>query len=983
MPLDTDRLLIAFLGENGAGKSTFAMALIYALMPDRRVLNVRPISDIKDPSMERQDSLFGRIDPETGYAYVAFDISARDKRRLIAGVHFETRQNRVDLTPFSIEGLAEGFDLFEVFNVPDGDEVYTPDLAEMKRHLARKGFDCHTYDRVGDYGKLLHDAGISPTPMYANDDRELYARLLETSFLGGISPEVAKNLKHYILPEARHIPDTVRRLHECTEDVLRTQRALSDAKRQIRLIQAAYVTGRSLVANALSYVRSRFSNHWRDLEALRQSALAARAKKTFALASNEQQQKELAAAIDGERSAKELSKGKIKALEGALASQRAARLEAEASSKEATESYSLALIGKEKWGIAAKKRRYETYDDLETSLKVALKALAATQARIGEDIRRLKEDLACLQRPDGSSRSIELAGRLQAQTLGQALAHVSDGDALAFEAALHGLTDGVVGVPLSALAAVEPCESLPDCFWMGSQIPEVGGMEKHGAWYALPSLGGFTVVSEAYKASFGYEARQQRAAALEEQIAGLEKALETEYAPQETELMGRQTVLLENSTAIKYYLTHRDSLATLAAEANSAKILLDECDAAIKETEDSINDEHEDLASKLSRYAGQRETLRVSMARADAAIVSADEALITLAARKKGLFTALRAITRELRSCRSFLAIYPFFATIPVDPHLSDPATYVGRQGRSYAELTRALDDESPERIQPILALEIDQHSPTECLTIWPVLMAVLHDHVPSTLLETEGEELLHQMEARRDRLLAELGRKQAEVKVQAKNISASINNQINWQKRQVNVLSEMGRDLRFGKVEGIRISLTPKERMIDVLQKVADDDGLFKQDAGSMEEVLSNYFKEALGVRLSGTEILDYRSFIDLSIEAKRKSQKDWFPAFSLSGGEAIGAGVAIVLMLFKALAARGDHRADQLTPIFVMDEINRIDPRGQKMVVEFCERNAVQLFVTGPEMVPAQQTKMYMMARSFVPEECVIPRELRGFAG
>jgi hypothetical protein len=982
MPLDTDRLLIAFLGENGAGKSTFAMGLIYALMPDRRILNVRPISDIKDPSMERQDSLFGRIDPETGYAYVAFDISARDKRRLIAGVHFETRQNRVNLTPFSIEGLAEDFDLFDVFNVPDGDEVYTPDLAELKRHLARKGFDCHTYDRVGDYGKLLHDAGILPTPMYTNDDRELYARLLETSFLGGISPEVAKNLKHYILPEARHIPDTVRRLHECTEDVLRTQRALSDAKRQIRLIQAAYVTGRMLVTNTLSYVRGRFSNYWHDLEALRQNAMANRTIRTSALASNEQQQNELEAAIDGEKLAKELSKEKIKALEGTLTSQRAARLNTETGYKEATEHYSLASTGKEKWEITAKKRCYETYDDLETSLKIELKALAATQARIGEDLRRLKEDLACLQRPDGSSRSMELAGRLQAQTLGQALAHVSDRDALAYEAALHGLTDGVVGVPLSALAAVEPCESLPDCFWIGSQIPDVGGMEKRGAWYSLPSLGGFTILSEAYKASFGYEARQQRIAALEEKIGALENTLDTEHAPLEIELMRRQTLLLEHSKSIKYYLNHRDSLATLAAAANSAKVLLEERDAAIKETENSINDEHEDLASKLSRFSGQRETLRVSMARADAAIASASEAMNNLANRKKDLLTALRAITRELRSCRSFLATYPFFATIPADPHLSDPATYVGRQGKFYAELTRALDAESPERIQPILALEIDQHSPAECLTIWPVLMAVLHDHVPSTLLETEGEDLLNQMEERRDRLLAELGRKQAEVKAQAKNISASINTQINWQRRQVNVLSEMGRDLRFGKVEGIRISLTPKERMISVLQRVADDDGLFRQDADSMEEVLSNYFKEALGVRLSGNDILDYRSFIDLSIEAKRKGQKDWFPAFSLSGGEAIGAGVAIVLMLFKALAARGDHRADQLTPIFIMDEINRIDPRGQKMIVEFCERNAVQLFVTGPEMVPAQQTKMYMMARSFVPEECVIPRELRGFA-
>jgi len=37
------------IGPSGAGKSTLTMCLAYAQLPDRRVLDIRPISDLQDP----------------------------------------------------------------------------------------------------------------------------------------------------------------------------------------------------------------------------------------------------------------------------------------------------------------------------------------------------------------------------------------------------------------------------------------------------------------------------------------------------------------------------------------------------------------------------------------------------------------------------------------------------------------------------------------------------------------------------------------------------------------------------------------------------------------------------------------------------------------------------------------------------------------------------------------------------------------------
>lgn len=983
LALETDKPLNAFLGENGAGKSTLAMALIYALLPDRKVLNVRPISDIKDASVERQDSLMGRIDPEQGYAYVAMDIITRTDERLVAGIYLSINNQRLQITPFSIPKLPKEYDVYEIFNAPDGEKNYTPDLTEIKRNLAQRGYDCYGHENIGDYGKLLHDAGILPTPMYTKDDRDLFARLLETSFLGGISPEIAKNLKHYLLQEAKHIPETVRRMHECTEDVLKTQRALNEAKRQIQLVQAAFVTGRSLISNAIAYIHTQFAMQWRALEANRKDAMQTKSNMTNARKSIADQTAELEQARETEKALKGVSQTKLNGWEADWKARNEQKTIAENHLKDAKFKCDQAEEGKKAWEIASKQHPLLSFDKLETALEVELAAVQAERAERNEDVRRLRQTLDRLQRTEDDSKVAALAALFKAKTLEDQLSDVNDADARDFEASLHGMTDGIVGIAPSDLVNVVPDDELPSCFWIGEKVPEKATMTIIGRWHMTPSQGGYTVLSDTYKATFGHEARKRRIAEINIEIEAIEARSKKYLDPKEDNVKLRQRALLVHAKAIELYLAERDSLDRLLQDAKDRQDEVDNHKKEIKRIERLMREEREDLATKMERISERRVQLGTSMAHAESVITTSIKALEKLSTERAALVTSLKMRVDDMRECASFQDAYRFFNQSSRQIDLGDPATYVATQSKIFTLLAKALEGESAERMQPIATLEINHHSPAQCLNIWPVLMNILQDHVPSSMLDLDGEHLLSQMEARRDNLFRELVKKQNDVKVQARSIATSINTQITFQKRQINALSEMGRDLRFGKVEGIRITLIPKVRMIELLQKVSDDAGLFSDDSRSMDEVLAEYFKEALGERLQGSEVLDYRTFIDLKLEAKRLGHKDWVPAFSLSGGEAIGAGIAIVLMLFRALANRGDHRSDQLTPVFVMDEINRIDPRGQRMVVDLCELNGIQLFVTGPEMVPAINTRMYMLARSMDPVERVIPRELRGFAG
>lgn len=620
--VETDKPLNAFLGENGAGKSTLAIALIYALLPDRKILNVRPISDIKDASVERQDSLMGRIDPELGFAYVALDIVTRAGKRLIAGIYLAINNQRLHITPFSIPGLPLDLDLSVFFNCTDEEKVYTPELGEFKRNVARAGHDCKAYDTVGDYCKLLHDAGILPTPMYAKEDRELFARLLETSFLGGISPEIAKNLKHYLLPEAKHIPETVRRMHECTEDVLRTQRALNDAKQQIRLVQAAFVTGRALICNAIAFIDSQFGVHWASLSQARAAAMGAKERMARAQNTKAHQTAEMDQIKATDRALRAASQAKVDQSEAEREARQEKKSAAQAKLAEMEQHCLEVDEGKQAWAIAAEGCSDSDFDTMEAQLDAELEALHAVRAKYNEDIRRHRLSLAALTRTEGDGKVAELATTLGASTLENALADIGESKARDYEAALHGMVSGVVGASLRELERLQPGDDLPDHFWMGERAPESAAMVAIGRWNVTPSLGGHTVLSDTYKTSFGHEARARRVTEIEFEIAAIETRASKECDTAAAVAHGRQRHLAANAKTIQRYLLEQGFEGRLEGEARVHREQVNSHAAEIVRIERQVRTERDELTKKTDRLSQQREALGVANERSDNAIAA-------------------------------------------------------------------------------------------------------------------------------------------------------------------------------------------------------------------------------------------------------------------------------------------------------------------------------------------------------------------------
>jgi len=195
-----DGPMVGLLGQSGAGKTTLALCLANALLPDRKVLNIQPISEVTDVQSVGTDVLAGKIDPTSDFAYVVLDILTLQGSRLIAGVYAQKYEERARFTRWIIKNVPESIALKDLLMVDEGDDLVSyPEFPRLKKSLAVRGFDVEECRNVVEYSQALYDAGVLPSSMRNTNDRSLYANLLKATFRGGLSGEVTSRLKEYLL----------------------------------------------------------------------------------------------------------------------------------------------------------------------------------------------------------------------------------------------------------------------------------------------------------------------------------------------------------------------------------------------------------------------------------------------------------------------------------------------------------------------------------------------------------------------------------------------------------------------------------------------------------------------------------------------------------------------------------------------------------------------------------------------------------------
>ena len=218
------------------------------------------------------------------------------------------------------------------------------------------------------------------------------------------------------------------------------------------------------------------------------------------------------------------------------------------------------------------------------------------------------------------------------------------------------------------------------------------------------------------------------------------------------------------------------------------------------------------------------------------------------------------------------------------------------------------------------------------------------------------------------------LARQEGDLRGASEDIARSIEVQLRRAGNQVRRLNQGLLATRFGSIKGIRVRTERIERMAQVLRALREGDAqeLLFQPTLPIEDALNEVFRRYAGGRAGGQRILDYREYVELSVEIMRQSGDTWELAnpTRLSTGEAIGVGAALMMVVLSewerdANLLRGKREHGCLRFLF-LDEANRLSPDNLGVLFDLCQSLELQLLIAAPEVARAEGNTTYRLVRT-----------------
>lgn len=975
-----DSPITGLLGSSGAGKTTLALCLTNALLPDRKVLDIQPISGVTDVQTAGTDALAGKIDPEADFAYVVLDIATRLGKRLVAGIYAEKVDERAELTRWLINDAPEDIQLKDLMAVmEEDDQVYYPAYPGLKQQLATRGIDITTCRTIGEYGQALHEAGILPSSMRNKTDRSLYANLLKTTFRGGLSGEVALRLKEYLLTGQRQVPEIVRGLQECADEIFKTKSAITAADKELTLLQSTYGLGREIIVSSLRWLCDDRDMYEQQLEI-----------ETERLDENETRQKELKISVeqlkeriqeteDEKLKTRNTAQQKLKEFYSRKEKLLTKKQTINEALKEAREERRKYETGKELWLGIQELYSAATYEDAREWVGSRIRNIDKKTFKVEEQLEKAHEEMQRLEHGGSTVAAEILAGRVGGNSLEKEFASLSEKEALATELTLFGMTEGVVGVDKEILKDLPAESDLPETFWLGSSAPQSQEVESIGDWLVTTAHCGHIVTHKGRQPIFGREAKEKRMVILRGKITNYKRelanlSLEKErFASKEN---GLRTLLDQRKKQVIYYLDNRRTFEIKNREAEVLKAekkiaqditLIEKEIESVEKTIQASDKPYDDTLIVLRK---ESESKKVEWSRLERNLPS-------IRKRIKEHHDALTKIYHEEKEIKIILGeefdSMLEFSSLNTDVDIDDVAETLMRK---ITELRLALVEEVPERKEFLESIRAKDRIKT--IQLWPLLLEIVRERINIDLANTDGMDLIQAAKDRRAELNSELVDHEKNAKVRAKGISNTIRSTINSSKLKIVKLSRLGHNIQFGNIVGIRLRLVPKKEMLELLDQFSGQLALFAKNK-PIEVALKEWFDKGLGKEtgrvLKGSDLLDYRNYVDLAVEAKWRGG-DWasVASASLSGGESIGCGLALALMLMRSIAARGDLKPELITPLFAMDEIHRLDDKGVAMIVSLAKRENFQVVVTAQKITPSYNCTLYNLTRIPDPDRLII---------
>ena len=256
-------------------------------------------------------------------------------------------------------------------------------------------------------------------------------------------------------------------------------------------------------------------------------------------------------------------------------------------------------------------------------------------------------------------------------------------------------------------------------------------------------------------------------------------------------------------------------------------------------------------------------------------------------------------------------------------------------------------------------------------LEAWLMIRQFLERSTPRDIAQADDPEIaVKQIGGYLIRLRERLDDQQRQLRQRSDAVANSIRNRIRIEERQVQQLNRRLEAVSFGTIAGIRIYLDRVESMQRLLSGLQVQKELFNSHI-SLEEAMSELYRQVGGGQIRGDQLLDYREYVRMSVEVRRFGSDKWIRASSntLSTGESIGVGAAVLMVILdawehQAVLFRGKRDVGSVRFLF-LDEAARLSPKSFDTLGEFCERMDLQLLVAAPSADRARRGTAYRLVR------------------
>ncbi|MDC5848127.1 chromosome partition protein MukB [Vibrio europaeus] len=316
---------------------------------------------------------------------------------------------------------------------------------------------------------------------------------------------------------------------------------------------------------------------------------------------------------------------------------------------------------------------------------------------------------------------------------------------------------------------------------------------------------------------------------------------------------------------------------------------------------------------------------------------------------------------------------------------------------KSLGALRLAVADN--EDLRDALRLSEDNARPERKVLFYIAVYQHLRERIRQDIIRTDDPvEAIEEMEVELARLTEELTQRENRLAISSESVASIIKKTIQREQNRIRMLNQGLSNISFGQVKGVRLNVKIRESHevllngLSVQQEQHKD--LFESPRYTFSEAMAKLFQRVnphidMGQRspqVLGEELLDYRNYLELSVEVNRGSD-GWLQAESgaLSTGEAIGTGQSILLMVVQSWEEESRRlRSKDIVPcrLLFLDEAARLDAKSISTLFELCDRLDMQLLIAAPENISPEKGTTYKLVRKvFKDHEHVHVVGLRGF--